>query len=246
MVSYSRFRRLGCLAPVLLAAMTACLSTAPTDPASPPPYVEDPTAAIPSGSAAEFTSDGLVRVPSDELRGARLYVRPPRPHLQRFDKMILERPVIEYKKGVRDWTGRKEDDLRGRFRRELLTTLSSEDFWVESRELSPSTVIIRATIADFDPHETGDDSTGSSTSFVNAGGGAVLGFELFDPESRKPLMRYVERYQLPGGVYSGTNVDEQRVQVVMARFARRIGTVLRLQYRVVKDIGERERSTTRE
>jgi len=38
--------------------------------------------------------------------------------------------------------------------------------------------------------------------------GAVLGFELFDPQRQKPLMRYIEHDRLPGGVYSGANARE--------------------------------------
>ena len=52
-----------------------------------------PEQVIPSGEDAERTKDGLVRVRAPTI-DALIYVKPPRPHLQRYDRMYVNMPQI--------------------------------------------------------------------------------------------------------------------------------------------------------
>lgn len=210
------------------------------DATDPLPPFQDPAERIAAIAGPERTPDGLVRIDIGQIQGAALYVRPPRPHLQRFDSMVLADATIEYRERQVRWSPREETEVRKSFRAKLLEALAEGAAWKLTDRASPTTLLVRPTLLDFESGASGGLGEGSSISFIESGGGAVLGFELFDSATGQALMRYVERYRLPGGTYLGDDIERQQVDRVLGAFARRIGSVLAFQYRVIKDIEERE------
>jgi hypothetical protein len=190
---------------------------------------------VPSGPSAQYSVDGLVLVPTNN-KNARLYIKPPRPHLQRFDKMVLMPTILAYKKKSPQWNERDERAIRMSFRRDLISALEEGEIWPLVDQSDATAMLVRVSIADLDIETDHEADTSSSMTFVTSGGGAVIGVEIFDDESTTPLMRYMERHRLPGGVYSGGDIDLRRVQIVFREFAKRIGSVLRYQYRIVRQI----------
>lgn len=226
-------------------AALACSGFGPNGDSLPPeqrplPEVIEPSETIPRGEEAEYSPDGLVRVPTPGPLV--VFVKPPRPHLQRYDSMILAEPTLTYRRGTQPWSRREERQILDTFHQALLDTISKGEFWERTNTRGPGTLIVKATVAELDlDTDANEASTSSATSFVTPGGGAVLGFELFDSTTEQTLMRFLERRRLPGGVYSGSNVDQQRLRVLFRDFAQHLGEALRYQYRIIQEIERRER-----
>ena len=187
----------------------------------PLPAIVDPSSAIPTGPEAEYSEDGLVRVETPD--GMYLYVKTPRPRLQRYDSMIVAVPNLTYQTGSALWSERQEKEMLDSFHDKLVDTIESGEFWTRTNQRSPSTLIMKATVGELDLQTAPTDlGAQSSTTIVQASGGALLGFELFDSTTEEPLMRFFERRRLPGGVFSGSDVEDQRMRRIFREFARDI------------------------
>lgn len=236
--------RLPLAAFVVFALAVSCASGPVTPEDVPLPVVIDPATAIPSGAGAEYSPDGLVRIPIEENPHAMLYVKPPRPNLQRYDSMILAPSELTYHERTPKRSRRDEQVLLDLFRSDLLHTLREGEFWKRTYERGAKTIIVKATIANLDLDTAAKDvGTTSATTFVEPGGGAFLGFEIFDSLTGDPLIRFMEKRQLPGGIYTGGYVNEQRLRSIFRDFANDLGEALRAHYDAVKEIERNEERT---
>jgi len=188
----------------------------------------------------EKTHDGLVRVKSPAGPQVAVYLKPPRPYLQRYDRMILAPVMIRYKAGVKPWTEQHENTLRRSFRKMLLDSLDKGPHWALVEEVDEGVLLVRVSVLDIDIDRSMQDS--SNVSYRQRGGGAVVVFELYDSVTTEPLLRHVERRIMPGGVYSGSNIDRVRLQHTLEDFAHDMGRNLRVFYEVIREIERREQA----
>ena len=54
--------------------------------------------------------------------------------------------------------------------------------------------------------------------------------------SGDPILRFVERYRLPGGTFSSRDIEAQRLGLVLRAFARRMGDRMESRYRIVRNL----------
>jgi len=198
-----------------------------------------PEERIPTGPDVERSPDGLVRVDAPETQ-ARIYVKPPRPYLQRFDRMILGPIQLAYKQGVRGLSAREETGLRNRFRQMLLDSIRRGPAWSLTDRPDEGVLAVRVAVVEIDMSTRDQMSNTSNISFRRANGGAVLIIELYDSATRKPLFRFIERRTLPSGTYSGHGIDQRRLALTFDRFADDLGASLRNHYAIIREIERRE------
>ncbi len=203
-----------------------------------PDEVFMPEYVIPRGDDAERTEDGLVRVDTPKLK-ALVYVKPPRPRLDRYDRMYVNMPQIRYKRGVRHWEQRDEAVLMSYLRNVFVEKLSGQ-VWELVEDPGPGVLFVRISLLEVDI-EPARRRSEASTSFVEAGGGAILALEFFDSETAEPLFRYVEKRELPVGVYSGAAVEQDRLKHAVGDFASNLSRFVETTFGVVREIERRER-----
>ncbi|MBW2425612.1 MAG: DUF3313 family protein [Deltaproteobacteria bacterium] len=189
---------------------------------------------IPTGEDAERSPDGLVRVEAPESRGL-IYVKSPRPHLQRYKRMILAPTEISYRKGGPQFGSLDHDILAKRFRADLIAAINAGPAWERTDRPAEDVLLVRVAIIDVDVQPDLGGS-GSSITYATAAGGAIVAFELAESQTGQPLYRYIERRILPAGVYSGSRVDRQRLAELFGQFARHVGAQLREHYAVIREI----------
>lgn len=194
---------------------------------------------IPSGPDAERSPEGLVRVLTRDPRLGSLWVRPPRPYLLRFDRVMLVPARIEYKASVRGWDAQREKRLRRHFDSSLHRTLARSPGWKLSREPGPGVLLASIAAVELDVKVT-QEFIGSDVHYVSSGGEVVLVLELRDSVSEELLLRFVERRALPGGVFSG-DIDHERVKRAFTRFAADLADQLDNYYAAARQIEQIER-----
>jgi hypothetical protein len=198
-----------------------------------------PSEVIPTEPGAERTPDGLVRVKTPRGATAAVFVKPPRPHLQRYDKMWVAPAAITYKEGVRAWSPKDEKQLRRSFRTSLLKSINEGPAWKHAEEPGEDVLYVRVSLIEVDVDSTATPA-GSQMTIRESSGGAIIVLELYDSMTQEPLFRFIEKRKLPGGIFSGGNVDRDRMTTAFRGFARDIGETLRNQYRIIREIERRE------
>lgn len=189
------------------------------------------------------TPDGLVRVHAPELPGA-LYVRPPRPHLQPYQRILVVDSSIGYARGVTGWNAAEEEALQRYFDRRITEALSSSSGWDLAKEAGEDVLAVAVGVLDLDirPDPAGPSS---SVAYVSASRGAVLVVELRDSNSGKLLLRYMEKRVLPSGSYGGGQVDMRRVRRVFSEFAVSAAEHLEDYHATVREIERAETAARR-
>lgn len=194
---------------------------------------------IPTGPGAVRTHDGLVRVNAPETR-AKIYVKPPRPHLQRFNAMILKPIQLSYRRGVKGLPEHHEEYLRARFRKMLLASINSGPAWTLTDSPGEGVLEVRVGVLDIDISRGDRLSSTSNVSFRREAGGAILVIELLDSVDQEPLFRWIERRPLPSGRFSGRNIERHRLVLTFDRLADDLGANLRTHYAIVREVERRE------
>jgi hypothetical protein len=197
-----------------------------------------PSKRIPSGAEAEKTADGLVRVRAPELPGL-LFVKPPRPHLQRYDRMILEPALLTYKPGVPDWSDRQEEQLRRHFDAALEDQLARGAGWAVAKEPGEGVLIVSISAVEMEL-DTSPGATASNVVYASSSGEVTLVLELIDSVSGEPLLRFAERRRLPGGQFSAPDIDLTRLKRTFDQFAVDMRNTLASYHAAVQEIERRE------
>jgi hypothetical protein len=190
---------------------------------------------IPDAAGAERTDDGLVRVVAPELDG-HLYVKPPRLDLQRYHRMGLIPAHISYKKGIKPWDSRGEETLRTHFQSALERELGRGTSWEPTTQRADDALLVAVGALELDADTSPVEATGSKTHFTNASGGLVLVMQLMDSITEEPLLRFAERRMLPGGTFSGTQIELMRVMKAFDAFANDLGDTIESYYAAVREI----------
>lgn len=200
--------------------------------------------AVPIGAGAESAvpQEELVRVSPADAKTWRFYMKR-QPNLHRYDKVIIAETKIEYRHGVHGWRHREEKNIRARLQKLLRGTLANGDYWTLTDEIDERTLIAKVSIIDLDVQpnrlRAGFQSTGN-TSFVSSDGNANVAFDLFDAITGESVLRFVERYRLPGGSFPNKNIDARRLALVLKTFTHRMGTRMERRYAIAREL-ERKR-----
>jgi hypothetical protein len=229
--------RIGVFAPALAVGAFAC-ATAERSAKPGMPADIMPSERIVSGSEVEKTADGLVRVRAPELPGL-LFVKPPRPHLQRYDRMILEPAYLSYKPGVSGWSDEKEEQLRGYFDAALENHLANGAGWTIAKEPGEGVLTVSISAIEMDL-DTSGGPTGADVVYTSSPAEVTLVLELIDSVSDEPLLRFAERRRLQSGRFYHPYVDLARLKLAFDQFAVDIRQTLENFHAVVQEIERRE------
>ena len=228
------------IAPVLFAI--AC-ATQGGDVAARPDIgtVPDPEESILKGARAETSPDGLVRIEAPASTGL-VFMKAPRPHLQRYSRMMLGNVRIEYKEHAPSFDKRTDLALREGLRENLRKEIMNREMWELTDEPGPDVLLVRVSLLETDVRpDLGGSGSGSSTTFASASGGAVLVLEVLSSIDPEPLVRIIQRRGLKAGVYSGADVDYGRLKQGFREFAANAAATLHGIHEGQRQIAERER-----
>ena len=100
-----------------------------------------PEQRIQTGDDVERTADGLVRVHAPEARGA-VYVKPPRPHLQRYRAMMVEPASITYRESGGRFRESVQNLLEEGFRKDLLAAIRRGPAWESVDVPGPDVLLV--------------------------------------------------------------------------------------------------------
>jgi hypothetical protein len=173
---------------------------------------------IEQGPGARVTADGLNRVETPPDYGV-LYVKAPRPHLYRYHGIVLAPLNITYKRGLTPWSHAVEDRLRDRFATALEQQLEDHTAWELVDSPGPGVLVLIISALEIDVSAVEERVIGARTTHAVQSGEAILMVDLRDSQSGVPLTRFIQKHALPGGMYSGTDVEYKRVRRAFDRFA---------------------------
>jgi hypothetical protein len=224
---------------IFLCLLFVALSCAGTQPVDETPVIKLAIADInPQGISGQHSQDGLVEISPPDAKSWRFYIKK-RPHLQNYDKVLIARTTIAYRNGVHGWRHRGEQKIRIRLRKALRRSIANGQYWTLASEPDERTLIARISLLDLvvEPRRLRNGfGTTSNVSFVAADGNANVAFELFDATSGEPVLRFIERYRLPGGSFPSGDIDARRLGLVLRAFARRMGDRMESRYRIVRNL----------
>ncbi len=199
-----------------------------------------PSEVIPQDPDRRLSSDGLVQIHAPDLKG-RIYVRPPRPHLQRYRSMLLQKPELSYRRGVQPFSPRAEQALRDYFDRRVREELAGSPGWELSETPGPDVLQVGIAVHDLSVNTDQSDSDSSITR-LSTSAPCVLRLELFDSSTGMPLLRFLQRRHLQAGTFGGGDVESLRLRREFDGFAREIGQHLRTYYAAVREVERREKA----
>ena len=234
--------RTSCLLALFLGSVLACASGPPAGPnISAAPSLPErimPSEVIPQGPDVVLTPDGLVEIDTPDFAG-RFFVLYPRPYLFRYDEMMLLTPTLDYRDGVPGFLPHREDELNAHLDRRIRESLSDASGWKVTELSGPGVLAVEIVVRDLDVRTRGA-GPGSSKVFVASSQPCTLVMVLRDSVSGQALARIMEQRALPGGSYSGGDIDFHRLKRVFNDFAIDIGRSLSTYYAIVREIQRRE------
>lgn len=197
---------------------------------------------IQQGPSAEQNELGLHRVNIPEGQGI-LYVKAPRPHLERFDRLAIESVQLEPKGGVLPWNDATTNRLRRSFARALEDNLKQQKAWKMTEDSGPGVLGLRVTSRELTlypglPHV----SVGRGVP-VDNGNKTTLVMELYDPTTDEVLVQFIQRRDLPARVHAGSEVEVDRLRIYYSGFANSIGDSLAQLAQAVQDVGKDEKAS---
>jgi hypothetical protein len=178
--------------------------------------------------AMDRSPDGLVRMALPEIRGL-VYIRKPRPDFERYSQMILEPISLSYREAAPRFRDQDHELLARQFRADVMAAIEAGPDWDRVYQPGPDVVLVRVGLLDIDVEPDLGRFVGSAVNYANAGGGAILTFELADSQTGDPLYRYIDRRALPAGTYPGSDVDRIRLSEAFSGFAGDLAVLLQRQ-----------------
>jgi hypothetical protein len=194
---------------------------------------------IEQGPGARVTSDGLHKVETPRDFGL-LYLKAPRPHLYRYDGIVLAPINITYKRGFRPWTHAVEDRLRTSFSTSLVEQLEDHTTWELVDAPGPGVLVLIISALELEFNTIERPVVGSTTTQSAESGEAILVVDMRDSVSGEPLVRFIQKQALPGGVYFGRGVDNQRMRRSFDRFAHRAAVTISQIHAAMEEIRAEE------
>jgi len=214
----------------LVTFVLGCLS-----PAGPNEAGERALSQIQQGPAAERNELGLHRVDIPEGQGI-LFVKGPRPHLERFDGLLLDPVELEPSDGALPWKTSTTHRLRKSFSRSLKKSLRKQKPWPITKAQGPAVLRMRVFARELTypaglPHVSASRS--SSGPEQNK---TTLVMELYDSKTGEVLVQFIQRRVLPARIQAGSRVEVDRLRVYYSGFATSMGDSLAELAQAVEDV----------
>jgi hypothetical protein len=190
---------------------------------------------IQQGPSAERNELGLNRVDVAQGQGI-LYVKAPRPHLERFDRLALDPVAIEPEEGDLPWNAAVTNRLRKSFTRSLKQKLEKQDTWKLTDE--PGSGVLKLRVKAREPNLTRNlPHVGAARDAPKQPASkTTLVMELYDSETGEVLVQFIQRRDLPPQVEVGSRVRVDRLRVFYSRFADSLGDSLGQLAQAVEDV----------
>ena len=190
---------------------------------------------IQQGPDAEKNEAGLHRVAMPESQGI-LFIKAPRPHLEQFDRIVLDPVELHYGKGIQPWSPRTEERLRDSFVDTLTDRLEDQNTWQMTEARGSGVLVMRIAARDLSVNTGLPHVSSSRYSYAQRRGTTTLVMELYDSETNELLVQFKQHRTLPAGFFSGSNVEVERLRVSFGRFATSMGENLAELAQAVEDV----------
>jgi hypothetical protein len=190
---------------------------------------------IQQGPTAERNELGLNRVDIPDGQGI-LFVKGPRPHLERFNGLLLDPVKLEPSGGALPWKMSTTNRLRKSFARTLKKNLRQQKTWPMTKEHGPAVLRMRVYARELTyrpglPHVSA--SRNSSGPEQNK---TTLVMELYDSDTGEILVQFIQRRKLPARVQTGSQVEVDRLRIYYSGFATSMGDSLAELAQAVEDV----------
>lgn len=216
----------------LLVSVLGCQSPSPSGPSA---AGEQALMRIQQGPSAEKNEFGLHRVDIPEGQGI-LFVKGPRPHLERFDRLSLDPIELEPSEGALPWKSSTTNRLSKSFARTLKRHLQQQKTWGMTADRGPGVLRMRVFARELS-YRPGLPHVGASR---NSSGPkrntTTLVMELYDSQTDEILVQFIQRRNLPSRVQAGSETEVDRLRVYYSRFASSMGDSLSELAQAVEDV----------
>jgi len=190
---------------------------------------------IQQGPTAERNELGLHRVNLPEGQGI-LYIKAPRPHLERFDRLAIGSVELESDGSELPWKDAVTNRLRRSFSRSLKKSLNQQKTWQLTNEPGPGVLRMRVRARELKvemglPHVSAARNAPSQEQDKT-----TLVMELYDSDTNEMLVQFIQRRDLPDRVQAGSHVAIDRLRVYYSGFATSMGDSLSQLAQAVEDV----------
>lgn len=218
----------------LLAVIIGCQS-----PSGPNEAGERALLQIQQGPTAEKNEFGLHRVDLPDGQGI-LFVKGPRPHLERFDGLALDPVELEPDDGALPWKSSTTNRLRKSFERSLKKSLKQQKTWGMTDKPGPGVLRMRVFARDLSARTGLPHVSASRNSSGPAPNRTTLVMELYNSSTNEILVQFIQRRHLPERVQAGSEVEIDRLRVYYSGFASSMGDSLAELAQAVEDVREND------
>jgi hypothetical protein len=190
---------------------------------------------IQQGPTAQRNEFGLNRVNIPEGQGI-LFVKGPRPHLERFDALVLDPVELEPADGDLPWNSSTTNRLRKSFTRTLKRNLKQQKTWAMTNQRGPTVLRLRVYARELAYHPGLPHVSASRDSSGPGANRTTLVMELYDSGTDEILVQFIQRRDLPARIQAGSQVEIDRLRVYYSGFAASMGDSVAELARAVEDV----------
>jgi hypothetical protein len=190
---------------------------------------------IQQGPTAERNEFGLNRVDIPEGQGI-LFVKGPRPHLERFDGLILDPVELEPADGALPWNSSTTNRLRKSFTRTLKKNLRQQKTWAMTNQHGPTVLRMRIYARELAFHPGLPHVSASRNSSGPGPNKTTLVMELYNSSTNEILVQFIQRRNLPARIQAGSRVEIDRLRVYYSGFAASMGDSVAELAQAVEDV----------
>ncbi len=172
---------------------------------------------IQQGPNAEKNEFGLHRVDVPLGQGI-LFVKGPRPHLEQYDRLVLENITLKPDGGDLPWKSSTTNRLSKSFTRTLKKKIGQQQTWEMTDEHGPGVLRLRIFARELSYRPGLPYVSAARNSRALEQNKTTLVMELYDSNTGEILVQFIQRRDLPVHVQAGseTEVDRLRVSITAA------------------------------
>jgi hypothetical protein len=190
---------------------------------------------IQQGPSAEKNEFGLNRVNIPPGEGI-LFVKGPRPHLERFDGLVLDPIDLEPSDGALPWKSSTTNRLQKSFTRTLKKNLKQQKTWAVTSDPGPRVLRMRIYARELAYHPGLPHVSASRNASRPEPNKTTLVMELYDSNTNEILVQFIQRRDLPARVQAGSQTEVDRLRVYYSGFAKSMGDSLAELAQAVEDV----------
>ncbi len=187
------------------------------------------------GANAQRNEFGLHRVNIPEGQGI-LYVKAPRPHLERFDRLLIDSVRLEPDEGDLPWKPSTTIRLQRSFTRTLTSNLGQQSTWRLTDESGPGVLGMRVKARKLRFSSRLPHVSASPSARTRSHDKTTLVMELYDSATGDVLVQFIQRRDLPKQIVGGSRSRVDRLRVYYSRFATSMGDSLAELAQAVEDV----------